>query len=159
VPEEEKVTNKAPSLDTAAIRAELDTAHNSARQAYARRDAAAYMAMCHPDLEYQQADGKIIGWESLAGDVRTQLSRVAAASSEFQRETLEVDEDGITATEVCEQRATYEVRAFGLLHREWSVRRRGRYKWVRVSAGWRIRRVEVLAEDMRSRWWFGRSAV
>ena len=148
-------TNETPSPNAETIRAELDVSHNRARQAYARREAAAYMEMCHPDLEYRQADGRTIGRDALARDVRDQLSRVTNASSEFRREAFEVSKDGRTATEVCEQQATFEVRALWILHREWSVRRRGRYEWVRVSSGWRIRRVAVLAEDIRSRWWLG----
>jgi len=66
---------------------------------------------------------------------------------------LEVRGDGMTAAEVGEQRATFEVRAFG--SREWSVRRPGRYEWVHDAAGWQIRPVDVLAEDFQPRDWFG----
>jgi hypothetical protein len=141
--------------DAEAIRTELDAAHERGRQAYARRDAAAYMASFHRDLEYRQSDGQTIGWEKLASQVRAQLARVAVASSDVRREALEVGSDGTTVGELCEQHARFEVRAFGILHREWSVRRRGRYEWVRSAGGWQIRRVEVLVEDVRSRTWIG----
>jgi hypothetical protein len=113
------------------------------------------MTTFHPDLEYRQRDGQTIGWEKLTRQVRTQLARAAAASSDFRREGLEVGSDGTTVLELCEQHATYEVRAFGVVHREWRVRRRGRYEWVRSAAGWQIRRVEVLTEDVQSRTWIG----
>jgi len=76
---------------------------------------------------------------------------VHAASSEFRRERPEVGADGTTAVEEGEGLARFEVRAFGVLRREWSVLRRGRYEWVRGAAGWRIRRVEVLREEVQSR--------
>jgi hypothetical protein len=41
--------------------------------------------------------------------------------------------------------------ADGRVMDEWSVLRRGRYEWVRGAAGWRIRRVEVLREEVQSR--------
>ena len=136
-----------------ATRSELDAAHERARQAYTRRDADAYMATFHPDLEYRQHNGNTIGWKKLAGQVRSQLARVSAATSDFRRENLEVTKDGTTATELCEQNAKFEVRAFLILHREWTLKRRGRYEWIRTASGWQIRRVEVLAEDIRSRTW------
>ena len=129
------------------VAAELDAAHERARRAYADRDAQAYVELFHPDLRYTQHDGRIIGREQLARDVRQQLARVRTATTEFRRETLEVSGPD-AATEVLEQRATVEVRAFGVVRRVWSVRRRGRYGWVRAPAGWQLHRVEVLAEEV-----------
>ncbi len=138
-------------LDATTVAAELDAAHERARLAYVARDLAAYMATFHPDLEYRQADGRAIGRERLGRDVAAQLERIDAAWSEFHRGTLVVGADGVTATEEGEQRARFEVRAFGLLRRVWSVRRHGRYEWAYGAAGWQIRRVEVLREDVTSR--------
>lgn len=137
-------------LDAGTVAAELDAAHDRARAAYARRDAEAYMAMCHPALAYTQRDGRTIGREQLARDVRAQLARVDTATTEFRREALEVQDAG-TATETLEQRATFAVRAFGFIRREWTVSRRGRYEWVRTAATWQLRRVEVLREEIVGR--------
>lgn len=141
--------------EVSAVGAELDAAHERARRAYAARDFAAYLGTFHMDLEYRQADGRTIGREQLARDVRAQLERVHAAASEFRRERLEVRADGATAVEEGEQRARFEVRALGVVRREWVVRRRGRYEWVRSAVGWQIRRVEVLEEEVQSRVRFG----
>jgi hypothetical protein len=141
-------------LDSRTVAAELDAAHDRARAAYARRDVDAYMAMFHPALAYTQPDGRTIGHEQLARDVRAQLARVDTATSEFRREALEVRDAG-TATETLEQRATFAVRAFGFLRREWTVSRRGRYEWVRTAATWQIRRVEVLWEEVVGRFSVG----
>ena len=111
----------------AGVAAELDAAHARARQAYARRDAPAYIATFHPEVAYTQPDGRTIGRDQLARDVRTQLARVHAAATEFRRESLEVA-GADAAVEVLEQRATFEERAFGVIHREWTLRRRGRYE-------------------------------
>ena len=141
-------------MDSGSLEAQLDAAHDRARAAYARGDAAAYMAMFHPELEYTQADGATIGRDRLAGQVRRQLANVHRASSAYRREALEAIGDD-RARGVVEQLATFEVRAFGILHREWAVHRRGRYEWVRSHEGWQIRRVEVLSEKITSRTWFG----
>jgi|ERR1041385_6225569 hypothetical protein len=138
-----------------AVAAELDAAHERARRAYATRDLAAYIEIFHPDLEYRQPDGRTIGRDRLARDVRDQLDRVHFAASEFRRESLALGADGVSATEEGEQRATFEVRAFGVVRRIWSVRRRGRYEWVCGAAGWQIRRVDVLREEVTSRVAFG----
>jgi len=137
-------------LDSTTVAAELDATHDRARAAYARRDVDAYMAMFHPEVAYTQPDGRTIGHEQLARDVRAQLARVHSATTEFRREALEV-RDAATATETLEQRATFAVRAFGFLRRDWSVSRRGRYEWVRTAATWQLRRVEVLWEEVASR--------
>jgi ketosteroid isomerase-like protein len=148
--------NDGGSGSAEAIAAELDAAHERARQAYARRDADAYLATLHPDLAYTQADGRVIGRDQLARDVRAQLARVRSATPTVQREALDMDGEN-TATELLEQRATFAVRAFGLLNREWTVRRRARYGWTRSAEGWRLRRVEVLSETVSpARTWLGR---
>ena len=137
------------------VKAELDAVHERARKAYLERDLAAYLGTFHEDLEYRQVDGRTIGRERLERDVRKQLGRVHAAATEFRRDMLEISPDGVSAVEEGEQHARFEVRAFAVVHRAWSLRRRGRYEWVRSTAGWQIRRVEVLQEEMTSRVWLG----
>ena len=138
-----------------ALAVALDAAHERARRAYAQRDAAAYMAIFDADLAYTRLDGEVIGRERLARDVRAQLARVHRAASEYRRESLEA-RGADEAVEVIEQRATYAVRAFWVLHREWTVRRRGRYGWVHAASAWQIREVRVLAEEVAaSRTWLG----
>jgi hypothetical protein len=142
-------------VDLIRVAAELDAAHNRARAAYAQRDVDAFMAIFDPELAYTQRDGRIIDHEQLTRDVRTQLERMDAAMTEFRRESLEVQLPQ-TATETVEQRATFTVRAFfGFVRREWSVSRRGRYEWARSGATWRIRRVEILREELVGRLFFG----
>jgi hypothetical protein len=143
------------SHEAKTVGAELDAAHDRAHAAYAARNADAYMAIFHPTLAYTQLDGRTIGREQLARDVRSQLARVDTATSEFRREALELPSPG-TATETLEERATFSVRAFGFLRREWSLSRRGRYEWVRTADTWQIRRVTVLSETLRGRFSVGR---
>jgi hypothetical protein len=133
------------------VSAELDAAHERARLAYAARDAASYMDTFHSALEYRQHDGRTIGYEQLAADVRAQLQKVHTASSTFRRTALAAGVDRTSATEEGEQCATFEVRAFGILRRVWSVQRRGRYEWIRSGDGWQIRRAEILNETVESR--------
>jgi hypothetical protein len=71
-----------------------------------------------------------------------------SADTEFRRETLEVDGGSGIATETLEQRATFQARAFGIVCREWTIRRRGRYEWLRTADGWKLRRVQVLGEEV-----------
>lgn len=141
-------------VNTRSLSAELDAAHDRARDAYARRDAAAYMSTFHRDLEYTQADGHTIGRDHIARQVRSQLARVHRASTAYHRQKLEAI-NASRAREVLEQDATFELRVFGILHREWKVHRRGRYEWERSEDGWQIRRVDVLSEKITSRTWFG----
>ncbi len=129
---------------------ELDAAHERAHRAYAARDVATYMDTFHPLLEYRQHNGHSISREQLASNVRAQLRRVYAAASTFHRTALTAGADRASATEDGEQCATFEVRAFGILRRIWSVQRRGRYHWIRSEDAWRILRVEVLDEKVTS---------
>jgi hypothetical protein len=137
------------------VAVKLDAAHECARRAYADRNVLGYMETFHPDLEYVQRDGRTIGRAQLATDVRSQLARVERATSDYRREALEV-QNSREATEVLEQEATFAVSAFGVIHREWSVRRRGRYHWLQTNGAWQIRRVEVLSEQVTTtRTWLG----
>ncbi|HUQ98066.1 MAG TPA: hypothetical protein VM166_01350 [Gemmatimonadaceae bacterium] len=130
-----------------AYAAELDAAHDRARRAYAARDSAEYLRLFHPALEYTQLDGRTISREQLGRDVAAQLARVDTATSEYHRHEISVGEGG-EVTELVDQRASFAVRAFGFLRREWSVRRRGRYQWLRTASGWQIRRVQILTEEV-----------
>jgi ketosteroid isomerase-like protein len=127
---------------------ELDAAHRKAQDAYRRRDFQAYMEIFAPDLAYRQADGKVIGRAELANDVRTQLQVVDSAQTSFTRENLEVRD--AEATELLRQNALVTTRHFAIIRLSWKVERLGRYVWIRTSEGWRIRKVEVLKESVRS---------
>ena len=137
------------------VAAELDAAHDRAHAAYTERDSEAYIATFHPALAYTQLDGRTIGYEQLARDIRDQLARVDSATSDYRRESLEIPAHG-TATETLEQRATFAVRALGFLRREWLLTRRGRSEWVRTDGNWQIRRVTVLSEVVTGRLSIGR---
>ena len=132
-----------------AVRA-LDAVHASARDAFMRLDAAGAVALFSPILVYHGVDGRIFDRAALARDVATQLGRMHRASSTFTRESLDVAADGKSAVEVLNQEASFEVVAFGLLHRVWSITRRARYGWSRTDAGWQVIRVEVLAEQVHA---------
>ncbi|HUQ18227.1 MAG TPA: hypothetical protein VM099_01330, partial [Gemmatimonadaceae bacterium] len=127
--------------------AELDAAHERAKRAYAARDSAEYLEIFHPDLEYTQLDGRTISRDQLRQNVSTQLAHVDTAASEYHRDELIVGSPS-EVTEVVDQTATFSVRAFGLIRREWRVDRRGRYQWCRTSAGWQIRRVQIISEKV-----------
>ena len=131
----------------ATIGVELDVAHDIARRAYSDRDPAAYATLFHPDLEYAQLDGRTIGRDQLVRDVQKQLTRAHSAVSEYRRDALNVESTS-DATEFVVQHASFTVRALGVFRREWSFRRRGRYQWLRTSAGWQIRRVQILSEEV-----------
>jgi hypothetical protein len=141
-----------PVRDDSVVARELDAAHELAHDAYARLDAVASMAIFHPELDYVRPDGSKVDRAQLARDVRSQLARVHAAESDYRRLTLELH-GADEATELLEQRARFEVRAFRFVRREWSVRRRGRYQWRKTSNGWQIRRVDLLSEEISSRTW------
>src|SRR5262249_23733649 len=120
---------KQPTTDEVATRiaAELDAAHDRARRAYRDREAAAYIDAFHTELKYTQCDGRTISREQLAQDLWVQLAKVRTATSEFQRESL--DSNGAEqATETLVQQGRFEIRAFGIVHREWTFQRRGRYE-------------------------------
>jgi len=140
--------NDQTGKDAMMVVAELDAVHERARLAYARRDARAYIDTLDPSLEYTQLDGRTVGVEQLARDVRVQLARMHRAETEFHREALETDQEVGRAIETLEQRATFQVRMFGFIAREWTVRRRGRYEWLRTTDGWKLRRVHVLSEEV-----------
>jgi len=127
---------------------ELDAAHQKAQDAYHRRDFHAYMEIFAPDLAYGRADGKVIGRAELAHDVRTQLQVFDSAQTSFTRERLEVHD--AEATELLRQNALVTTRHFAIIRRSWSVERLGRYVWTKTSEGWRIRKVEILKENVRS---------
>ena len=141
-------------LASRSVAREIEAVSALARAAYLRRDVDAFMATFHPDLVYRQLDGHTIGHQHLARDVRAQLARMDTATSEFRHVTLDV-QDAETATRTVEQRATFAVRAFGFLRRELTVTRTSEYEWVRTGSTWQVRRVEVLREEVVSKFSIG----
>jgi len=124
----------------------LDAIHRSAQAAYIRRDSRAYMDVFSADLTYRRADGKTIGRDELAENVRSQLSMLDSADTSFIREKLEVV--GPEATEFLRQVATVKTRHFVVIRRTWNIERVGKYVWQNTDQGWRIQEVEVLKETV-----------
>jgi hypothetical protein len=135
------------------IAQELDARHAEARAAFVARDLAAYTATFSPELAYRQADGRVIGRDALMRDVAQQFAQLDRATSSFVREALECGPDA--ATEVLTQTAVGVIRGFFVVHRTWTVTRRGRYTWARENGVWRISAVEVLHERVVGRFDFG----
>ena len=134
--------------DHSALATELDAAHSRARASYHDKDLAGFMALFASGLRYKQPGGRTIGWEQLAHDVSAQFMTVDDAETRYVRQSLEVDSEG--ATEVLEQTASLTTRRFWFFKRTLHLSRRGRYRWIRTSEGWKIGEVEVLNEVVRS---------
>jgi ketosteroid isomerase-like protein len=128
------------------VEAELDLAHLKANQGYHAKDVKAYMAIFAPDLKYKQPDGRVIGREQLARDVKSQFSSVQTADTSYVRESLQVDSD--RAIEILIQEASITTSHFVFMTRVWRLKRRGRYTWIRLPDGWKIQEVEVLHESV-----------
>ena len=131
--------------------ADLDLAHEKAQAAFQRKDLGAYMSLFSPDLRYRQPDGKVIGRDQLARDVRAQFSKLSASSSTYNREQFELANG--KAIEVVRGTASACVTVFLFLHRTWDISRRGRYVWRMDDGQWVIEEVEVLEETVQSRGW------
>ena len=134
--------------DLDAIAVELDAVHAAARKAFCARDIDGYGAVFTDDLRYVQPNGKPIGLPQLMRDVGKQLSQFKAVDSEFERESLTMNDDG-TVTQVVRQNATYSVSVFLIFTKTWKIERRGRYTFRRTATGWRISDVEVLSEAVK----------
>ncbi|HET6763829.1 MAG TPA: hypothetical protein VFH27_09150 [Longimicrobiaceae bacterium] len=128
---------------------ELDARHAEARAALEARDLARYAAVFSPTLAYRQKDGRVIGRDALMRDVDSQFRQLERIASSFVREELECGPQG--ATELLAQKGIAGITAFLVVHRTWTVTRRGRYTWAREDGVWRITAVEVLDEQVVGR--------
>jgi len=141
--------------DAAAIETLLDERHAVAREAYSRKDVDSYREIFCGDLEYQRTDGSVIDRAQLMRDVNSQFRRLLKADTTFVREEFHLE--GEQAVEVVSQTASAEVIAFGLFRLTWRLRRRGLYTWAIDGGVWKIARVTVLNEEVKSGGWrFGR---
>lgn len=133
------------------IAAELAARHAEARRAFEARDLAAYRAMFSPALTYRQQDGKVIDRDALMRDVAQQLISLSHINSAYQPDALVIANG--EATETLTQTATLQTTAIGILHRSWTLIRRGDYTWIRENGVWVIRRVEVKSESVTPTGW------
>jgi hypothetical protein len=135
---------------SARLEAILDERHNAARNAYRTRNLEAYRDLFAAGLDYRQADGRAIDRSRLMRNVAAQFSRLNRCHTDFIREALEFD--GVIAEETLTQTAWLEASAFGVIRRTWHIWRRGRYTWQLLNGGWKIIRVHVLNETLKSDW-------
>jgi hypothetical protein len=133
------------------IEVELDERHRAANLAFAKRDILAYQGLFSPSLSYQRADGKILDREHMMRDVAVQFRNLSHAVSFYVRERLVVAGDEVTETLV--QTVEAQVTAFGILHRRWSVDRRGNYTWKKSCGAWAIERVKIHSETVLAVGW------
>ena len=123
---------------------ELDLLHEHAKHAFADKNLEAYMSGFSSKLNYKQPNGKTIGFDQLARDIKVQFDRVDEAGSSYERESLDVDGD--RAIQVLIQNAWAVETILFFFKRRWLIKRKGKCEYERTSAGWKIVKVEVLEE-------------
>ena len=123
---------------------ELDAMHAAAKDAFERRDFAAYRELFTPGLTYRRADGKVVGRDDLMRDAVEQSRRYRRMRSSIMRESLEVDGD--RAVEVATRTVRVGATAFFVVHRCFEYVIRGRYTWRRADGRWRIEEIQVLEQ-------------
>src|SRR5437660_822496 len=117
-------------LDPSAVASELDAIHACAKVAYCSKDLDGYMRLFAPNVRYRQLDGRVIGRERLRADVGTQLRALSAVRSNYVSERFEIVEGQPVETLI--QAASCITRAFGVVHRSWTLHRKARYVWQRA---------------------------
>jgi hypothetical protein len=122
----------------------LEDLHRIARAAYVARDLNAYMDCFSPDLRYCQPNGRTIGRDQLARDVKSQFQRVSAVDSTYRTDGVIAGHDGVVETVT--QWGWIAATAFYFVHRLWRLERHGDYTWRRTENGWKIFEVIVLQE-------------
>lgn len=126
----------------------LDAVHLRVREAFRRRDLAAYARHLAEDLTYVDAKARAQNRRGLLDSLQTQFARLVSFDSHFDRESL-VLEDG-DAVETGTQTSAIALRVFLVLEVRWRVTRHGRYTWRRDAAvGWALRHVVLDHEQIR----------
>jgi hypothetical protein len=122
----------------------LDAMHAAAKDAFERRDFAAYRELFAPGLTYRRADGGVVGRDELIRDAMMQSRCYRRMRSAIVREALEVEGD--RAVEVATRTVRVGVTAFLVVHRCFEYVVRGRYTWRKADGRWRIEAIEVLEQ-------------
>lgn len=126
----------------------LDAVHLRVRDAFRRRDLAAYAQHLAEDLTYVDAKARVLSRKGLLDSLRIQFARLVSFDSRFDRESLALD-DG-EAVELGTQSASIALRILLVLEVRWRVTRHGRYTWRRdAAAGWVLRHVVLDHESIR----------
>lgn len=133
---------------------EIDARHAASKAAQERRDAETYLEQLDPEVVVIEPDGRECGFADLARGVRWQFENFDTFSSSFERESFEETPTG--AVEVARQRVRAEIKAFFVVRRVFECDRRSRLQWTRCTDGQlRITRLEMLEQDMRTRFRLG----
>ncbi len=129
------------------LTADLDAAHAAAIDAFSEKDVSAYRDCFTPDVEYTQADGRVIGRDQLMRDVQAQFNRVHSLGTSYSRQSLTKHSDD-RVTETLTQSAWIKLRVFVFFTIHWSVERSGDYSWRKVDGLWKLERVIVRSENV-----------
>ncbi|MGA2253024.1 MAG: hypothetical protein ABSG53_00045 [Thermoguttaceae bacterium] len=66
------------------VASQLDAAYQRAKKAFLDEDLVAYMELFAPELEFVQADGKVIDYTQMRRNVEVQMSRVRDMVGSYQ---------------------------------------------------------------------------
>lgn len=126
--------------------AEVDAVHLQVREAFRRRDLAAYMDRIASDLVFRKTNGELYPRAELARDVGKQFERLVGFDSAFDREFASVA--GNELIETGTQQAWISLRVFAIFAITWRVERHGQYTWTRLGSSWQLREVRIDREKI-----------
>lgn len=131
-------------VPTAKVLAEIDAAQLAFRDAFVRRDLAAYAALLAPELKFNSTRGRVLTHDGLLRDVKRQFDRLIAFDSEFKRQEAILLGSNVVVTGT--QTAQIALRVLAIFAVRWKVERTGRYVWTPAENGWRLKEINIQQE-------------
>jgi ketosteroid isomerase-like protein len=132
--------------DDDAIRKELDGCYAAMTKAFQQKDSKAYLAYMTDKYEVHQPNGRVLGRDVLDEALKKQIEVTSSATWDHEITKLSVDGDEAVA----DVTAKYLGKTKGAQDKEISLgfETTSRETWTKTSAGWRLKRVDVLTNKV-----------
>jgi hypothetical protein len=107
-----------------------------------------YVAVFAENLEYTQQNGKTIGKKQITKDTQKYFDRIIEADSSYDRISSEF-KNGVFIERLI-QKSEITIRVFWFFSKKWKLEREGIYHWQEIGAEWKIIKVQVLSEIIKT---------
>jgi hypothetical protein len=135
-------------MTTTEIIPEIDYEHTLSNRFLKNKDSFLYTAMFAENLEYTQQNGKTIGKKQITKDTQKYFDRIIEADSSYERIDSEFKNEIFIERLI--QKSEITIRVFLFFSKKWKLEREGIYHWQQIGAEWKIIKVQVLSEIIKT---------
>lgn len=120
--------------------------HKKSILALKSKNLAEYLSLFDDSLSYRQFNNKIIDKNTLKKDQKSYFPRISSVDNSYERLNYKYENDIFSETLI--QSSAVSIRVFLFFKKNWTVNRKGIYRWKLINSEWKIVEVHILYENI-----------